>query len=330
MSRSRTIGRGAILLAAATGFCTVAAHANPITHFTYSSSFVQAESTGFSTGPDYMQKQLVSNGGFVSTGRSLDAPEGTAAAGSSANLASGELKALAETTASGDGGYFSAFARADFGDSFRTYAGNSPFTWASDTEASFSFDLTGLVDLNGADNGSQFGLTILAPGALDAYARWLGGENTFAEWNSQVITSFFYGLGPGVVAQSWMTGVVTDYPDSVSASFTPGSDFDWVLTLISNVGINGSFTVVDAYGLTDFSNTLHLAYSGPDNTTTYSGSGLFPSTLALAAAPTAIPEPASALLFLAGLGALRHSASVRVVRPSSAALSSPSSRHRRR
>ena len=284
---------------------TAAAYATPATYFSHSVSEVQAPSTGWSQGSDYYQNVVNADGNSASSNITTTLSEGAATAYSSADLSTGELKAYSEATASGNGGTFYPFTLAEFGDSFHTFAGGSPFTWTSATEVSFSLDISGLVDFNepGITNESALLLYILAPGTLDAYARYAAGDSSaFYDWYPQEIAFFSYGLG-GHQDLSYSEFVVNSFPDTVSASFTPGSDFDWVLGLRSTVTIDGVAGDSTAHGLSDFAHTIKVSYNGPDGATTYSSSGL-PGTTALSAPPSAIPEPTSASLILGGLGGL--------------------------
>ncbi|BCT68046.1 PEP-CTERM sorting domain-containing protein [Nitrosospira sp. NRS527] len=300
-------------IAAALLFSSGSLYAVPITSFNTSVSFVQGastvDSTGYSKDAQFYDSMIDKNGNFAATDRSLYAPEGIAIAHSSSNPSTGELKAFSEITAGDNRGFIAAFSRADIGDSFRAFEGKSPFSWNSTTEASFTFDISGLVDKDlNAYHDSEFGLTILAPGALDAYARWMESDtseemNAYYEiWSQQIITELFYQLSPSMSnPYPGYIGELTSYPATVSASFTPGSDFDWVLTLTSYVY---TFGPTNTHAIADFSNTLIASYTGPENTTTYSGSGIFPNTLPLSAAAVAVPEPSSGLLILMGMGAL--------------------------
>src|SRR3546814_20441223 len=71
-------------------------------------------------------------------------------------------------------------------------------------------------------NGSSIGLTILAPGTLDAYARWAAGDDSaYAGWGDTVIDSFTYNLGPGTTDYDFVDDTATSYPASFTAAFTP-------------------------------------------------------------------------------------------------------------
>jgi hypothetical protein len=285
------------------------AHAET-TFFSHALDSVQAASDGFQS---HVNDVLDPTGGAVSASQDGVFDEGTATAFSSGNLSTGEMKAYSDVEASQalGSGALSAQARVDIGDSFRATSGNSPFVWTSDSQASFTFDVSGVVDMvtdGGAlddyvqINNSRIGLTILAPGTLDAYARWAAGDDAaYAGWGDQVIADFTYNLGPGTQDAPYVNGTATSYPASFTATFTPGSDFDWVMSLDLLMNLQYPSGAA-ARGLADFSHTVTASYAGPQGATTLSASGLFPGTVALNGAPAAVPEPGTWALLIGGFG----------------------------
>lgn len=298
----------AALLASA--FLPSLAHAE-ITYFSSAQALVQSASEGCLTEdcvkqPQYYEQNFDPAGGQVSASRTYTYDVGTATANATADLSTGTMKAYAdvEATQALGSSTLSAQARVDIGDSFRAVSGNSPFTWTSEDEASFTFDVSGVVDFLGASSNSAIALTILAPGTLDAYARWVGGDNSaYYEWYPTEIADFTYQLGPGTTNYPWVDATATSYPTSFTASFNPGGDFDWVMTLNLDPYL-GYPAGAGSHGLDDFSHTVLASYQGPQGATTLSASGLFPGTVALDAAPGGVPEPASWTLMLLGFGGL--------------------------
>jgi hypothetical protein len=285
------------------------AHAET-TYFSSAQTLVQAASEGCSTAAcvkqdPYYQLSFDPGGGPVSASRTYTFDEGTATATASGDLSTGAMKAYADVEADRalGAGSLAAQARVDIGDSFRAVSGDSPFTWTADDQASFTFDVSGVVDMMGASSDSAIVLTILAPGTLDAYARWAGGDDSaYYEWGPQTIADFTYSLGPGTTDYPWIDATATSYPTSFTATFNPGGDFDWVMTLNLDPYL-GYPAGADAYGRLDFSHTVLASYQGPQGATTLSASGLFPGTVALDGGAGAVPEPAAWALMLMGFGA---------------------------
>ena len=88
---------------------------------------------------------------------------------------------------------------------------------------------------------------------------------------------------------------------TIDFNFNPNGDFQFLLTENATIHLDASNqnTSVDL----DFSHTIDTTYTGPNGSTTYSASGLFPNTLPDAQAPVA-PEPASVAILLVGSAAL--------------------------
>ena len=283
----------ALLWAAALGLSALAtaAHADPVTYFSYAKQFQFSDIGGFC-----FTSQFNSSGGAASASQNCTTSAGsdtvTSNAAAAADLGTGTLKAVSDVSnlSTGDA---SAFAAAYFGDSFRTTTGaGTPFTWNSSTSVSFSLDIDGSVNSAALFNGSGVTLRIFEPGTLDAYATYLQTGVGLDTVNAQTIATFAWGLGN--VNYSPLNGEVLAFPDTLEALFNPDGDFDWVLSLTTFVSPSGGWSAV-----ADFFNTLEMSYAGPAGGVTYSASGLFPGTLALAAVN--LPTPGTLGLLLPGL-----------------------------
>jgi hypothetical protein len=256
-----------------------------------------------------------------------------------ASLATGELKTRAALAFGTDlSGTInegvrngSATATASFGDSFSTFLGSSPYIWSSGDTATFSFNITGEVNINGtipAPTENPFGfpapnppqplnmvytqltLTIYESGGLDVRNQLLnfdfatGDINDFFALNQQLegmtIARDFWVLGDPIawfeIDPAKIIPVLPDTPTALSFEFMPQGDFDWVLLMDTTVFLDASLQNVSV--MVDFSNTIETSYDGPPGTTTFSISG-FPGTQPLQQrTPGVAPEPATTLLFM--------------------------------
>lgn len=239
----------------------------------------------------------------------------------SASLATGTLKAksslaLGANTFASPLGFVlpvgvrngAASASAVFADSFRTYTGSLPFLWTNGTTATFHFNVTGQFTITGTVPDpatssppkpidlvyAQLVVRVYKPGTIDLIkqVKEFDFSRPFSEFialNNQINAN-------QITVDYWYFGqVLADFnppidpskilalPADVQFTFTPGGDFDWVATLDTNAHIDASLQNVGA--TLDFSNSLVSSYDGPPGTTTYSGSGVFPSTLPLGQAP---------------------------------------------
>lgn len=292
--RIRFNGQARLLAAAlALSALAPAAHADPVTYFSYARQFQFSGIGGLC-----FTSQFNSNGGSASAGQDCTTSAGsetvTSNAAAAADLSAGTLKSVSNVNNLSTGSS-SAFAAAYFGDSFRTTTGaGTPFTWTSATQVGFNLDIDGLVNSAPLFNGSGVTLRIFEPGTLDAYATYLqtGDPGLLATALAQQIGVFAWGLGN--VNYSPLDGEVVLFPDMLDAEFNPDGDFDWVLSLTTSVAPSGGWSAV-----ADFFNTLEMSYVGPDGGVTYSASGVFPGTLALAA--VSLPTPGTLGLLLPGL-----------------------------
>jgi hypothetical protein len=281
------------------------AAAEPITYFTSSLTNFYSDSLGLNS----IEQDFRVDGSASAVSNSISVSEGTASASSSANLSTGQLKGFSTADGNPSPAFSTLYAdsRSDYGDSFRAFSGDAPFTWAGAT-ATFTLDVTGLVSLvGGAENGTGLGLLIFEAGTLDSYARWISGEDTYNEWSPRVIDRVDYVLGPGTVFPG--TTQVSTFPATLSATFTPGADFDWAMYLITDIYMSNNLGAKS--GTADFANTIGVSYTGPDGAVTRSASGLFPGTVPFdPPAPVGVPEPGTLVLaafgFVAVLGRNRR------------------------
>jgi hypothetical protein len=168
------------------------------------------------------------------------------------------------------------------GDSFYTTTmTGQPFTWGANDSATFAFHVDGSVDIINMANSSFLGLLILSPGGLDVFAARQNGTSS-VPIAPYILSSF-----------RWELTDLLNYPIDIEATFFPGGDFEWSMTLTSTVN-NFSNAAGSAYA--DFFNTVHASYAGPDDTLTLSASGAFPGT-----EPLNVPEPATLALLGTGL-----------------------------
>jgi|GEM_PF-2683431 len=246
-------------------------------------------------------------------------------------------------------------ANVSFGDSFQTYSENSPFLWSDGTNASFHFAISGDAKLpsviadtigtplertSNTQIFSVMSINIYKTGTLDLIRQMneiSSGPIDDATWaqymalNQQVndnqITRQYWYLGQPVgtfgdgslISDDMGANLehfvsLDDGPAVLDFAFTPGGDFDWDIQFNTTVRLDTALenTFVDF----DFSHTIVTTYNAPDGATTYSASGLFPGTLALSSAPgSGVPEPASWLLMIAGIGLLGSAARKRDATP---------------
>jgi hypothetical protein len=290
--------------------------ADPITHFSSTrvlayDSDVDAFTEIFTNeNPTYVQGDSDTAGGTASSDLSYTGAKGSGSAQAESSLTGGTLKVQATSTSLQNTGPFDtngyAFARADFGDSFRTYNNNgSAFQWTSGTEVTFSIDFSGFASTGSGVNDRAnvgFFMYIFEAGTLDSYAQWLINDAAFpSDLAANTIKLEDYSLAGDVYSFQIPFAV----PGTLEFSFMPDGDFDWAagITADTAASLLGTSTA-------DFFSTAAFSYQGPTGTTTYSASGQFPDTLDLANAPTDVPEPATLALFgigLAGVGfARRH------------------------
>lgn len=284
----------------------------PITHFSSTTVQTFGDSIDFfneiviNNNPLYIQTNSSTTGSTTNGSISYSNPsEGTASAQSQASLESGALRVQAESHSNANSGPFTnnvfAFARADIGDSFRTFDNQDPYQWASDTEVTFSIDFSGFVSTGPAvNNRANAGFSFIAftPGFLDPYAQFLFNDAPFpTDFNANTIFSDNYHLGGTLYSFQTPVGPL---PATIDVSFAPGGDFDWV----AGITVDTAASLFDS-SIADFFSTATMSYTGPAGTTTYSASGLFPGTLPLSNAPSSsVPEPGTLILMSLGLAAI--------------------------
>ena len=221
----------------------------------------------------------------------------------SASLATGQVHARQESIAinapNGMGGFGSAF----LADSFRHLSGLNPFVWNGTTQATFNIHIDGnefmVPGLGQVFNFAQVSLMIYQRGTLDDFIPFCGAT---------VIRSFHWSIGASPPATDpcgapYIDNLSGTVDEVLTASFTPGGDFDWAF----GVRVGGAFNanlgvgnVGSGHWLQDFGNTATLSYFGPAGSSVESSSGVFPGTQA----GGSVPEPATLTLVLAACGGL--------------------------
>ncbi len=224
----------------------------------------------------------------------------TVSSSGSASLLDGTLHAQSYTSSSAsEHGYSTeAHATAILGDRFLAGDSNSSaFSWTPGAQGHFSIQLDGTT-VNNTVGGSAFAILSFLITSVN------GGKTAFGIFSA---TRFDAGDEvPSVYidpdnAMPFSLGWSLD-PTSgaytVTADFNPGGDFDWQISLGTDAELSNDFETASS----DFSHTAHIGYTGPDGSTTYSASGVFPGTLA--GMPSPVPEPASWVLALCGFAGL--------------------------
>lgn len=234
---------------------------------------------------------------------------GSVNANGSADLATGQLKMRVAATMGDGSAPVSPYIKSNaiFGDGFRANTpGGQPFNWTSGSQAQFTLDLSGTMDISAGGMTDTFHpglfivLSILAPGTLDPNTPLINGP-TAQQY-------FFWNIGneDATVAYQDQNGnniplTATEYydtiPDTITADFTPNGDFDWVLFLA------GSGQVFDAGQSFDYdlSHTLDLSYQGPAGAMTSTVSGQFGGLPQVLPPSVPVPEPGSLLLLLGAI-----------------------------
>ena len=146
-------------------------------------------------------------------------------------------------------------------------------------------------------------------GGTDAWFNYLNGTGDAA-------TAFSFVQSQTHVASSYgnINFSDQDFDETVMAEILVPETFDLMVWM--NVESRAYTTDTNVYSVANFLNTAHVSYSGPDGSTTYSASGLFPGTVSM---PTSeVPEPDSLMLSaiaLFGIWCLRSAAGAYCRRP---------------
>ena len=232
-------------------------------------------------------------------------PWGSVSGSASADLSTGQLK-VRSTDAVGDGSAAPSIqTNAIFGDSFTTTTpGGLPFSFTSATQAAFTLKLTGSLTssapLSTIGGAAFVVLSILQPGTLDPAKPLVNGPTAeqYFYWNiGNPTLQIYYTDQLGHAQVLTPTANLDTVPQTLTAAFTPGGDFDWVLLL----GASGQLNSPGASFDLDLSHTLNLSYAGPQGSVTTAGSGQFANFDATLPPSTAVPEPGTMLLLASGL-----------------------------
>lgn len=242
---------------------------------------------------------------FATTSYSQSGAWGNVSGFSSADLATGQLRIQAGASV-GDGSTAPSIqANAIFGDGFRAMTpGNQPFAWDGSSRARFTLNLSGTLESSrplGVDsiNADAFViLSILNKNTLDPNQPLINGPTAqqYFFWNiGNPDAEIYYTDQVGNHLLLTPTAHFSSVPSVLTADFTPGGDFDWVLLLGASgqIGQPG-----DRFNL-DLSHTLDLSYAGPEGSVTSSVSNQFVN---FNAPLPAVPEPQTWLMMVGGLG----------------------------
>jgi hypothetical protein len=233
---------------------------------------------------------------------------GSVAASGSADLAAGQLKMRVGAEMGDGSAVISPYVKSNaiFGDGFRASTpGGTPFNWASDSVARFTLDLSGSMDISGdmTDTfhpGLFIVLSILDPGTLDPNQPLINGPTArqYFLWSigDPNATVYYQDQDDNILPLT-----PTDYYDelpagSLTAEFTPGGDFDWVLFLAAS----GQVMEPGQWFDYDLTHTLDLAYAGPDGSVTQTVSGQF-GDFDQVPPTTTVPEPGTLAVLLGAL-----------------------------
>lgn len=229
------------------------------------------------------------------------------AVSAAADLAAGTLKVRREVQLDNATAGYGGLATGLIGDGFVHQGQSGAFDWSGQT-ASFSIDIDGTNVLD-AGPGDSFNfsiafLVIYRKGTLDTFLPFCNGSVNGSHVYDNVLASFFWSIGdgvghpcgPGVSFTGALDGDLVN--TTLSASFQPGDDFDWVFGLRLGGALNANLPVGQtgsASWVQDFGQTATLSYTAPAGALVSSRSGVFPGTTSV------VPEPGSLALLVLGL-----------------------------
>lgn len=238
------------------------------------------------------------NAGGSSNGKTVQASAYADLATGKLGVATSAVNTLATTDAAA-----STAALASFGDSFRLGStSGGAFAWDGSSLATFGITLHGSSSNTTSRTFLDWSLwiNIFSAGTLAQPAsRWFDGLLGSVQWDSNLrsdgqATIFTNTQAGSIGLTGGYAGTLNSDTLNLGASFRPGADFDWTITLYSAAG--GLSTQLGAQ-VADLLHTATVDFYAPAGAVTASGSGVFPNT-------TPVPENGTLALLAAGLAAL--------------------------
>lgn len=252
---------------------------------------------------------------------------GSRSAFAQADLENRSLKANASASENTQKQYASgasvqALAVAEFGDSFsfQNSNDNSLFMWEQSDNFTFNLDVTGFFSgTNINRNQTTISLVLFESGGLSDYLSGdLNQEGTDILAVDSFIDQYFWTFDHDSDLCEFQSYVIDELPcnateissnnglfeESLTASFNPGGDFDWFLSLRTggSIYLNNDSASLES----DFANSVYVDYKTPDGVNTISQSGLLSK---IKTDPISVPEPSIVALMgigLAGMGFARR------------------------
>lgn len=295
----------------------VGAQASTVSHYALTgvisviatSSSVTDPVPEFYDGSAVSENQILSNDSYAIT--SEESLVGERSGSAQSDIAAGRLSAATSAVNTANSRFtVTSVSLAEFGDGIVVAdQSGAEYDWSSDDAVTFSFDLNGIL-LNDTIRSARsiLSIALLEPGYLqtarNAALSPERDENDVLTINQRIIDQKTWTFGEGPIQNDCIFGLngcdgndIENLPGSafnsqLSATFAPGQNFDVVIQLRVGSALSG-FNDVPSSVFGDF--VVDVAYEGPENSISYSASGVFPNTL------SAVPLPGSAWLFATAL-----------------------------